>query len=466
MRKLPRKAPAGITPARYEAFMLLLEMENSSHAHADELLRRPRLSELSTLDRNLCTTLVMGTLRWQLHIDSAIRTLLSKPNARLDSAIQIALRLGTFQLHYLDRIPAHAAISESVNLAKIAGHQHASRMVNAVLRRIAERPRPASLPSSPSPEQLAEATAHPLWLVERWAANYGLEQARAICEHGQQQPELSLRLESREAEAELAVNGMQLAPGAILTDARRILNGDVTATEAFQSGRVRIQEEGSQLIAELSGGVTPLPRRILDCCAAPGGKTLILAELNPQAQITACEINLARLEALKARISASPYATRIEVRQADAAEPEEIDSYDLVLADVPCSGTGTLGRNPEIRHRLQPADLVRHHERQCAILHGALRASTGRVIYSTCSLEPEENSAVVAEVLAQSPGWRQIPVSEVIKKLQKEGRLTSQGSERLKNAVAPDGSLTLLPGSLGPEAPTDGFFIAVLEKQK
>jgi 16S rRNA (cytosine967-C5)-methyltransferase len=465
MRKLPKKAPAGITPARYEAFTLLLEMESSPHAHADELLRRPRISALPVLDRNLCTTLVMGTLRWQLHIDSAIRALLSKPNARLDPAIQIALRLGTFQLHYLDRIPAHAAISESVNLAKIAGHQHASRMVNAVLRKIAERPRPVSLPSNPSLAQLAETTAHPLWLVERWAANYGLEQARTICEHGQQQPELSLRLESREAEAELAVNGMQLAPGAILTDARRILNGDVTATEAFQSGRVRIQEEGSQLIAELSGGVTPLPRRILDCCAAPGGKTLILAELNPQAQITACEINPARLEALKARISASSYATRIAVRQADAADPEEVDSYDLVLADVPCSGTGTLGRNPEIRHRLQPADLARHHERQCAILHGALRASTSRVIYSTCSLEPEENSAVVTEVLAKTPGWRQIPVSEVLKKLQKEGRLTSQGSERLKNAAAPDGALTLLPGSLGPEAPTDGFFITVLEKQ-
>ncbi len=466
MRKLPKKAPASVTPARYEAFTLLLEMESSAHAHADELLRSPRISALPAIDRNLCTTLVMGTLRWQLRIDSAIRALLSKPNARLDPAIRIALRLGIFQLHYLDRIPAHAAISESVSLAKIAGHQHASRMVNAVLRGIAGQPRLEPLPSSPSPVQLAGSTAHPLWLVERWAANYGLEQARAICEHGQQQPELSLRLESREAEAELAAHGIKLIPGAILTEASRVLNGDVTATEAFQSGRVRIQEEGSQLIAELCSGVTRPPRRILDCCAAPGGKTLILAELNPQAHITACEINPARLEALKARMSASPYAARIAVRQADAAEFKEADSYDLVLADVPCSGTGTLGRNPEIRHRLQPADLARHHERQCAILRGALRASADRVLYSTCSLEPEENSAVVAEVLAQSPGWRQIPVSEVFQALQKEGRLTPQGAERLHKALAYDGSLTLLPGSLGPEAPTDGFFLAVLEKRR
>jgi 16S rRNA (cytosine967-C5)-methyltransferase len=465
-RKLPTRAPAGITPARYEAFTLLLEMESSSHAHADELLRRTRISAVPVLDRNLCTTLVMGTLRWQLRIDSAIRALLSKPNGRLDPAIRIALRLGVFQLHYLDRIPAHAAISESVSLAKIAGHQHASRMVNAVLRMIAGQPRPEIMSPNPSPAELAEATAHPLWLVERWVANYSLEEARAICEHGQQQPELSLRLESREAEEELAANGIKLTPGAILTDARRVVSGDVTATEAFHSGRVRVQEEGSQLIAELSSGVTPLPRRILDCCAAPGGKTLILAERNEQAEITACEINPARLEALKARISASPFAARIVVRQADAAALEEVDSYDLVLADVPCSGTGTLGRNPEIRHRLQSADLARHHERQCAILRGALRASRSRVIYSTCSLEPEENGEVIAEVLAQAPDWRQIPVSEVLHELQEQGRLAPEGRELLQKAIALDGSVTLLPGSLGPEAPTDGFFIAVLEKRR
>ena len=465
MRKLPKKAPSSVTPARYEAFTLLLEMENFAYAHADEMLRRPRISALSALDRNLCTTLVLGTLRWQLRIDSAIRALLSKPNARLDPAIRIALRLGVFQLHYLDRIPAHAAISESVSLAKIAGHQHASRMVNAVLRMIAEQPRPESLQPNLSTAQLAEVTAHPLWLVERWVANYGLERARAICQHGQQQPELSIRLENRAAEAELAAEGIQLAPGAILTDARRVLNGDVTASEAFQSGRVRIEEDGSQLIAELSASVIRSPSRILDCCAAPGGKTLILAELNPQAQITACEVNPARLEALKARMSASPYTARIAVRQADASALEEGDFYDLVLADVPCSGTGTLGRNPEIRHRIQPADFERHHERQCAILRGALRASKSRVIYSTCSLEPEENCAVVAEVLAQSPDWRRIRVSEVLCELQEAGRLTLPGRERLNGAIAPDGSLTLLPGSLGPEAPTDGFFIAVLEKR-
>jgi len=464
MPRIPRKAPTTVSPARFEAFDHLMAIESSDNVHADELLRGPRTSALSDLDRNLCTTLVMGTLRWQIRIDATIREMLAKPNARLDPAVRIALRLGVFQLHHLDRIPAHAAISESVNLAKLAGHQHASRMVNAVLRRISERPRPAPLPANPTPAQLAETTAHPIWLVEWWITNYGFEKARAICESGLQQPELALRIEDPETEIELEGSEVQLAPGAILTGARRLLQGDITATGAFQSGRVRIQEEGSQLIAEMCSNLARPPRRILDCCAAPGGKTLILAERNPQAKITACEVSPARFDALKARMGMSSYAEQIEVRQADAAGLQDGEVYDLVLADVPCSGTGTLGRNPEIRHRLQPADLARHHLRQCAILHRALQVGTNRVIYSTCSLEPEENEAVVAEVLAQTQHWRQHSASEVLHELEGEGRLTNQSAEILKNAVSPNGSLTILPGMFGKDVQTDGFFIAVLEK--
>jgi len=457
-------AQSTISPSRREAFTILLEMERSQ-SHSDDLLRGPRVSALSPQDRNLCTTLVMGTLRWQLRLDAAIRSLLSKPNARLDPEIQIALRLGAFQLQYLDRVPAHAAIGESVALARQAGHKFASGMVNAVLRKLAAQPKPQQFQQAPlSAIELAAATAHPLWLVERWVANYSFESAQAICKHGQQQPELTLRLPNPDIEAELAAEGIRLAPGALLTAARRVLSGDITASEAFRSGRLRIQEEGSQLIAELAADVTQLPTRILDCCAAPGGKTLILAELNPQAQITACEISPSRLESLKARVAASEYATQIHLLQADAAQLPASDTYDFALADVPCSGTGTLGRNPEIRHRLQPADLARHHERQCAILRGALRSATSRVVYSTCSLEPEENSAVVAETLAETQDWAQKSVSNVLDELREKGRLTQFGAESLQAAVAADGSLTLLPGSLGAENPTDGFFIAILEK--
>jgi len=463
--KQPHKsAPSTISPARREAFAILLRVERSE-GHSDDLLRTHRVSTLFPQDRNLCTNLVLGTLRWQIRLDSLIKPLLTRPNARLDPEIRIALRLGAFQLQHLDRIPAHAAIGESVALAKSAGHKFASGMVNAVLRKIAAMPRPAlDLPENLNPQQFAEATAHPTWLVERWAANFGLEAARNICLHGQQQPELTIRLDSSELETEIAEQGISLAPGALLTAARRVLTGDVTALEAFQSGHIRIQDEGSQLIAELTGHGT----HILDSCAAPGGKTLILAERNPRTRITACEINPARLEALRQRIAASPYASQIQCVQADAAELPAEPSYDLTLVDVPCSGTGTLGRNPEIRHRLEPPDLAHHHERQCAILRGALRAAeaslAARVLYSTCSLEPEENSEVIAEVLAQSPGWQQQPLAQAIQEALNEGRVTPSGAQSLLTCITDDGSLVLLPGKLGPETPTDGFFAALLER--
>ena len=470
----PRKSPAdtaAISPSRREAFSILLEIEQHQ-AHSDTLLRSPRVSALSPQDRNLCTTLVMDTLRWQLQLDAIIRPLLTRPNARLDPEISIALRLGALQLLFLDRIPAHAAISESVALAKRAGHKFASGMVNAILRKLALQPKPSLDPLPDlSAQQLAETTAHPAWMVERWAATYGPEITRNLCLHGQRQPELSLRLDSTELDAELEGQGIRLSPGALLTSARRVLSGDVTATRAFLSGHVRIQDEGSQLIAELCGH----GKKILDACAAPGGKTLILAERNPQAHITACEPNPARFEALRQRIAVAgqdqKLAGRIHPIQCDAAEfssgSNTHPAYDLILADVPCSGTGTLGRNPEIRHRLQPADFVRHHDRQCAILRSVLRASTaqGRVFYSTCSVEPEENAAVVSEVLKESPDWRQISIADRIRELESEGRLHPTAAKSLQSCINADGSLSLMPGKLGPEIQTDGFFLAMLEKQ-
>jgi 16S rRNA (cytosine967-C5)-methyltransferase len=434
------------SPARHEAFRILLEVEKGS-AHSDELLRSARIDALTAQDRHLATTLVMGTLRWQMQLDAAIRPLLAKPNARLDAEIRIALRLGAFQLQHLDRIPAHAAIGESVALAKSAGHKFASGMVNAVLRKVAALPK----------TELSDATAYPTWMTERWAAHYGAEAAQLICHHGQRQAELILRIRDANVERELADQGIESAPGSLLTAARVVISGDITATEAFREGRVRIQDEGSQLVSELAGRGAS----ILDACAAPGGKTLILAERNPQADVTAVEFSPTRFEALRQRLSVA--ASRIHVMQADATELAAEPTYDLALADVPCSGTGTLGRNPEIRHRLQPEDLTRQAERQRAILRAAMSATKveGHVLYSTCSLEPEENAQVVAEILAQFPQWRQLSLADRVRELAAEGRLTEDAVSPLLARVAADGSLTLLPGA---EFHGDGFFVALLKK--
>ena len=238
------------------------------------------------------------------------------------------------------------------------------------------------------------------------------------------------------------------------------------ATEAFRSGRVRIQDEGSQLIAEIAADSRPgadLVQRvksIFDACAAPGGKTMILAERNPEAKIVACESSPQRMTAMKERVAG--FGERIECRLADAATLNETAKYDVALVDVPCSGTGTLGRNPEIRHRLHMDDLARHAERQRAILRAAIRAVRpgGRIVYSTCSLEPEENEQVVDAMLAELGGLRRIPLGERIDAKRVAGILTAEGAAALRGCITAEGALRLIPGALG----TDGFFVALIEQ--
>jgi 16S rRNA (cytosine967-C5)-methyltransferase len=444
---------AAISPARKAAFAILLAVEHGK-SHSDELLRGKRVAALSAGDRNLTTALVLGTLRWQLELDGQIRPLLKRPNAKLDAEVMIALRLGAFQLLHLDRIPAHAAISESVEIAKQAGHTFASAMVNAVLRKIAQANamhRTSDIPIEPD-----SFDAYPAWMVQRWTSCYGIDVARAICTHGQNPPALAIRVDDA-AEQELVAEGIRLEPGEVLMVARRVASGDVTSTAAFREGRARLQDEGSQLVAELA----PRGSAILDCCAAPGGKTLILAERNPSARIVACEASAQRLAQMRERLES--LGDRVECRLADATQPADDAKYDLVLADVPCSGTGTLGRNPEIRHRLRPEDLPRHAHRQKEILSAALRAIRpgGCVVYSTCSLEPEENEEVVAAALLDGgDSMRRVSVAARIAELRDEGILTAFGAERLQDCITGEGYLRLLPGVVH----TDGFFVAILKR--
>jgi 16S rRNA (cytosine967-C5)-methyltransferase len=453
---------AALSPARKAAFQILLAVERGQ-GHSDDLLRSQAVSALSAPDRNLTTTLVLGVLRWQLYLDQRLQAHLKHPNAKLDAEVLIALRLGAFQLLHLDRIPARAAIDQSVELTKQSGHRFASGMVNAVLRKLAGSVGQGFSPDdkmtgetgalAPGACSLALA-AHPSWMVERWTRFFGEETTCAISRHGQSQPALAIRLDHPETEEELAHAGIALAPGELLTAARIVVSGNVAATGAFHEGRVRIQDEGSQLVAEIAGK----GGAILDCCAAPGGKTLVLAERNPQARIVACEASPQRLEALRQRLA--PLGDRIECRLADASALGQDSAYNLVLADVPCSGTGTLGRNPEIRHRLSLDDIARQAERQRAILSAALRAVRpgGRVVYSTCSLEPEENEQVVAAALNQNAKIHVIPLQSRIEQMRSEGVLTASGAEALLRCVTPEGYLRLFPGVCG----TDGFFIAVL----
>jgi 16S rRNA (cytosine967-C5)-methyltransferase len=439
-----------IAPARSAAFAVLLQVERNT-GHCDELLRSELVDQLSQADRNLCTNLVMGTLRWQIALDARINALLARPDTRIDDEVRITLRLGAFQMLYLDRIPSHAAVMDSVELVKQSGQGFASGMVNAVLRKIAVAPAIEIPTTFADATELAAAFAHPAWMVERWALLYGMEKAAAICRFDQEQPATCVRLVSETAEADLVAEGIELAAGAFLAKARRVVRGDVTATVTYRNGGVRIQDEGSQLVAELAGS----GENILDCCAAPGGKTAILAERNPKSSLLACDVSKRRLDEMRGLLR-NVRGARISYESCDAAKLTYDKIFDLVLCDVPCSGTGTIARNPEIRHRLEPAEFSRQHSRQVAILLSAMRALKpgGRLVYASCSLEPEENGSVIQDCLSGRPEYAEVDLSERVAARAADGTLLA-GDGLLQN-----GRLRTLPGV----QPCDGFFAAMIRR--
>ncbi len=442
------------SPARVAAFDILLRVDRES-SYASELLHAPAYEHLSPKDHALTTELVQGVLRWRSRLDDEIASASSQPLSKLDDEILIALRLALYQLRWLDRIPNRAALHESVELVKRARKRSAAPFVNAVLRKLsAAAPKPDAEPHST--ETLASSLAHPVWLVARWIDQYGFHAAHQICRHDQSIPSTAIRLRTTSAEAELQQQGIALEPGNLLAAARRIHSGEVTRSKAFRDRTIVIQDEASQLVAALIGSEQKEGSRILDCCAAPGGKTLAIADQNPAADITAVEVHPHRLRLLQKLLSVS--TNKIHTVLSDVTHLPRTNPYDRVLADVPCSGTGTLSRNPEIKWRLKPEDLSDLHERQVAILRSAITHLDpgGRLVYSTCSLEKEENEEVVEQLLAETDSVHQVGCREELDRLRQAGELTWPDPPALTRGPY----LRTIPGI----HPCDGFFAAILER--
>jgi 16S rRNA (cytosine967-C5)-methyltransferase len=445
-----------VSLARAAAFDILLRVERES-SYASELLHSSAYKSLPSPDLSLATELVMGVLRWRSRLDADIATASSQPLSKLDLEILLALRLALYQFLWLDRIPQRAALHESVELVKRARKRSAAPFVNAVLRKLSAAPRnpDAAADEAASPETLAHALAHPLWLVVRWTREYGLSAAHQICQHNQSIPKTAIRRREADAEQQLNQEGITLIPGALVSSARRVEAGDITKTQAFRAGRIVIQDEASQLVVALVGHGT----KILDCCAAPGGKTLAIADRNPEAAITAVELHPHRARLLQKLLKAHPSQSgRIQIVTADAQHLPVSRQFDRVLADVPCSGTGTLARNPEIKWRLTVDDLAELPQRQLAILHSALAqvAPGGRLIYSTCSLEKEENENVVEPALSGNNSFRLLECRKELNRLKSAGELSWPDPASLTRGPY----LRTIPGI----HPGDGFFAAILEK--
>lgn len=442
-----------ISPARVAAFDILLRVERED-SYASELLHSSRHAGLSSADHGLATELVMGVLRWRSLLDSDIAERSSQKLTRLDPEVLTALRLAAYQLLFLDRVPKRAAVHESVELVKRARKRSAVPFVNAVLRKLSAvasgNAGVSAIGKAQTPEELAAYSAHPFWLVERWIHEFGFETAKKICTHDQRIPETAIRVPNATIAEELKKQKIELSPGHLLTSAYRVVSGDPTATRQFRDSQIMIQDEASQLVSLLVGHGA----NFLDCCAAPGGKTRTLAERNPNASIIAMELHPHRARMLRKLVA----ATNVQVIVADARNLPLTTFFDRVLADVPCSGTGTLARNPEIKWRLRPEDLMDLQGRQASILQSAMQRVSpgGRIVYSTCSLEKEENSAVVEKAMSVDHSFRVHDCRIELERLRSEGELRWQNIESLTQGPY----LRTIPGV----HPCDGFFAAILEK--
>ncbi len=473
-----------VSQARRIAFEILRSVEDRG-AYAADLLNARLTDSVRREDAALATQLTLGVLRWRRLLDFLIGEYLGEPVTSLDLEVLLALRMGMYQLRWLTRVPSRAAVNESVEMVKWARKRSAAGLVNAILRKASSSlptrsPARDETPDVPqeteellplglaTDERLGILYSHPTWMVSRWLKAFGEPRTAALLRANNRAPRVTCAVLDPEkranAMAELESAGLSVEPGKLLRSACTVRGANLTETRAFRDGWISIQDEASQMVALLLD-VKP-GQSVLDLCAAPGGKAGSLARAaGPQALIVAGDVNLQRLRAMRShlkRVGASH--ARLVVLDATAPLPFQAQ-FDRVLLDASCSGTGTLARNPEIRWRLRPEDLLDFNRRQVAMLATAVDhlPPGGRLVYSTCSLEQEENEEVVSKVLERQRDIQAVPVCKIAKAL--AVHLLPEGAEKLNadgaRLFTSDGYFRTFP----PEQHTDGFFAALLERR-
>ncbi|MGH0035233.1 MAG: 16S rRNA (cytosine(967)-C(5))-methyltransferase RsmB [Myxococcota bacterium] len=446
----------------------VLERVERTRAYADLSLHNAMMrADLSSADRALCTELVYGTLRWRGRIDFALSQFLDRDFDRLEAGVASALRLGAYQLLFTDRIPESAAVDQAVRCVRSMGAERATGLVNAVLRRLA-----AARDALPIPDLADDPEAHlvhglslPPWIARLWIEQFGPEQAEKLARTSNASPPLCVRVNRTRSDRDALLSELRerfpevercrLAEGG-LTLGRK---GNPGHDPAFLAGLYTVQDEASQLVVQM---LDPRPGdRVLDTCAAPGTKATAIAErVGEDGEVVALDrhprrlalvgrdarrLGLANLRTIERDASRSLMDL---VEKTDGASELDGGPFDRVLVDAPCSGLGTLRRNPDARWRVQPEDTLELADLQRRILgRGAsvLRVG-GRLVYSTCTLVPDENERVVADFLSDAPAFRRV------------------GADELPASLAPlldaDAQLRCLPHLHD----TDGFFAACLER--
>ncbi len=441
---------AKVSPARWAAYQILRRVEKEK-AYTSILLPLYE-KDLIQEDRGLCHELTLGVLRNRLFLDAIIGNLTTKKLHKLDLPVLIALRLGIYQLRFMSRMPARAAINESVEIVKQEKLVSAAAFVNAILRRAAKEAEidPAKNIGDRL-EKLSVETSHPRWLLEKWREEFGIDETEKLAAANNRMPQISLRVNRKNtAEAvleELAEAGAELSLSDLVPGCYIVKKTGKKLYEAAEEGKIVLQDEASQLVAHL---VALKPgESFLDVCAAPGNKTTqIINSVDSNASgalYAAGDLHSHRIETLEKNLGRAGIGS-VKVFQYDAEKelPFEPETFDRVLVDAPCSGTGTIRHNPEIRWSLRPEDIARLAAKQKRILSNAaaLVKKGGRLVYSTCSLEEEENEHVAEWFLRENPNF------EIAETQAPQELITGRGFVR----------------TFPQRDKTDGFFAAVLKK--
>ena len=443
---------AGPTAPRMIAIRVVERVQRAG-AYADLALHHALVqSRIPAADRALATELVYGTLRWRGRLDYLIARALDQDLAKLEPLVTSALRVGAYQLFFSDRIPDNAAVDEAVRCVRAMGLERATGLVNAVLRRLAREGRSFELPKLEDDPlaHLVHACSLPIWLAERWLAEFGPEEAAQLAATMNESAPVTIRVNRTKTTREALLpelrerfpeaRACRFAPDGIVLGRK----GDVGQDPAFLSGRISVQDEASQLVVHL---LDPQPGdRILDTCAAPGTKSAAIAErLNGQGHVLALDRHARRLQLVgrgMRRLEIGGVATLERDASRSLADLAEKEPFDRILVDAPCSGLGSLRRNPDARWRIRPDDLEALAKIQRAILESAADALRpgGSLVYSTCTFTAEENEAVIRGFMATRANWR----------------IASRASApaELRELIDDEGFLRLLPH----RHDMDGFF--------
>ncbi len=438
-------AHGGVTDARVAAADILADLRNGDLL--DAAFDR-RATGLDARDRRWTQELVYGTLRRRAVLDAILTARVRGGLARLDADLTDILRLGIYQLLHMRSVPPYAAIAQSVELAKRRHGIGASKLANAVLRRVDRERQDESIASPPLPADAVEALAlsesHPQWMVARWAARWGLDETRALVEMNNTEAPLAIRpfgIVREQLESILEGAGVTVADAPFLDDGLCI-SGQAALAElgAFRQGLFFVQDPAATLVTRYAA--IPAGATVIDLCAAPGGKSFELSRA--ASLVVACDRSPARLERMRQNV------LRLDARNvflvATDARETALSTVDAVLVDAPCTGTGTFRRHPDARWRLRVSDLAVSAAAQRAIMRAAaaLVRPGGLLVYSTCSLEPEENDQQVQQFLVEHPEWT----------------LDAPPPGTVPDAVMDGGMLRVLPQRHG----VDGAFAARLRR--